>query len=68
MLSPYLFNVYVDELSEELNKCNVGCNLKLMVINYKLLIITFFKCFLACPNMKAPATYAHFLTFNAASL
>ena len=27
ILSPYLFNVYVDELSEELNKCNVGCNL-----------------------------------------
>ena len=24
ILSPYLFNVYVDELSEELNKCNVG--------------------------------------------
>ena len=38
------------------------------LLNYKLLIITFFKCFLACPNMKAPATYAHFLTFNAASL
>ena len=27
ILSPYLFNVHVDELSEELNKCNVGCNL-----------------------------------------
>ena len=40
----------------------------LPLLNYKFLIITFFKCFLACPNMKAPATYAHFLTFNAASL
>ena len=27
VLSPYLFNVYVDGLSEELKKCNVGCNL-----------------------------------------
>ena len=36
--------------------------------NYKFLIITFLKCFLACPNMKALVTYAHFLTFNAANL
>ena len=28
----------------------------------------FFKCFLACPNMKALVTYAHFLTFNVANL
>ena len=34
ILSPYLFNVYVDELSEELNKCNVGCNLNGMLINH----------------------------------
>ena len=27
ILAPYLFNVYVDELSGKLNKCNVGCNL-----------------------------------------
>ena len=27
ILSPYLFSVYADELSEELKKCNVGCNL-----------------------------------------
>ena len=40
----------------------------LPLLYYKLLIITFFKCFLACPNMKPPATHAHFLTFNAASL
>ena len=32
----------------------------LPLLNYKLLIITFFKCFLACPNMKALVTYAHF--------
>ena len=25
ILSPYLFNVYIDELSERLNKMNVGC-------------------------------------------
>ena len=34
ILSPYLFNVYVDELSEELNKCNVGCNLNGLLINH----------------------------------
>ena len=25
ILSPHLFNVYVNDLSEELNKCNTGC-------------------------------------------
>ena len=40
----------------------------LPLLNYKLLIIAFFKCFLACPNMKALVTYAHFLTFNVANL
>ena len=34
ILSPYLFNVYVDELSEELNKCNVGGNLNGHLINH----------------------------------
>ena len=34
ILSPYLYNVYVDELSEELNKCNVGCNLNGHLINH----------------------------------
>ena len=34
ILSPYLFNVYVDELSEEVNKCNVGCNLNGLLINH----------------------------------
>ena len=33
IISPYLFNVYVDELSEELNKCNIGCNLNGHLIN-----------------------------------
>ena len=37
----------------------------LPLLNNKLLIITCFKCVLACPNMKAPA---HFLTCNAANL
>ena len=45
-----------------------GITKNLPLLNYKLLIITFFKCFLACPNMKALVTYAHFLTFNAANL
>ena len=26
ILSPYLFNVYVDKLSEQLKLCNVDCN------------------------------------------
>ena len=34
ILSPYLFNVYVDDLSEELNKCNVGCNLNGHLFNH----------------------------------
>ncbi len=34
ILSPYLFNVYVDEMSEELKKCNVGCNLNGHLINH----------------------------------
>ena len=34
ILSPYIFNVYVDELSEELKKCNVGCNLNGHLINH----------------------------------
>ena len=41
---------------------------KIPLLNYKLLIIIFFKYLLACPNMKAPVTYAHLLTFNAANL
>ena len=34
ILSPYHFNIYVDELSEELKKCNVGCNLNGHLINH----------------------------------
>ena len=34
ILSPYLFNVYVDDLSEELNKYNVGCSLNGHLINH----------------------------------
>ena len=34
ILSPYLFNAYVDELSEELKKCNVGCNQNGHLINH----------------------------------
>ena len=31
---PLTFSMYVDELSEELNKCNVGCNLNGLLINH----------------------------------
>ena len=35
ILSTYLFDVYyVDELSEKLKKCNVGCNLNGHLINH----------------------------------
>ena len=34
ILSPYLFNVYEVELSEELKKGNVGCNLNGHLINH----------------------------------
>ena len=30
----YIIYIYVDELSEELNKCNVGCNLNGLLINH----------------------------------
>ena len=31
---PLTFSMYVDELSEELKKCNVGCNLNGHLINH----------------------------------
>ena len=34
ILSPYLFNVYVDELSEQLKMCNVGCSMNGHLINH----------------------------------
>ena len=34
ILSPYLFNVYVDGLSEQLKLCNVGCNVNGHLINH----------------------------------
>ena len=34
ILSPYLFNVYVDELSEQLKLCNVGCNVNGHLISH----------------------------------
>ena len=33
-LSSYLFNVYVDKLSEQLKLCNVGCNVNGHLINH----------------------------------
>ena len=33
-ITPYFFNVYVDELSEDLKKCNIGCNLNGNLINH----------------------------------
>ena len=40
-----------------------GTTTNLPLLNYKFLIITFFKCFLACPNMKAPCSYLAMHTF-----
>ena len=34
ILSPYLFNVLVVELSEQLKLCNVGCNVNEHLINH----------------------------------
>ena len=34
VLYPYLFNVYVDELSEQLKMCNVGCSMNGHLINH----------------------------------
>ena len=36
ILSPYLFNVYVDELSEQLKMCNVGCSMNGHLINHTM--------------------------------
>ena len=33
-MSPYLFNVYVDNLSSMLNKCNVGCYFGGLLVNH----------------------------------
>ena len=34
ILYPYLFNVYVDELSEQIKMCNVGCSMNGHLINH----------------------------------
>ena len=34
ILSPYLFNVYAEELSEQLKLCNVDCNVNGHLINH----------------------------------
>ena len=34
ILSPYLFNIFVDELCEKLKKCDDGCNLNVRLINH----------------------------------
>ncbi len=34
ILSPMLFNIYVDDLSTALNKCNVGCYFNAIVLNH----------------------------------
>ena len=61
-----LFRTYCSPMYIQHNSCGITKNLPL--INFKLLIIILFKCFLACPNIKPPATYGHFLTFHAANL
>ena len=34
MLSPYLFNVYVDRISNSLNELNIGCNIDSFLLNH----------------------------------
>ena len=34
ILSPYLFNVYMDDLSESLNKCRTGCVIGEIILNH----------------------------------
>jgi hypothetical protein len=34
ILSPYLFNVYMDDLSHELNACKIGCMTGDIIINH----------------------------------
>ena len=34
ILSPYLFNIYVDDLSVELDACKVGCSVDGLLINH----------------------------------
>ena len=34
LLSPYLFNIYVDDLSVTLNACHVGCCVGNVIINH----------------------------------
>ena len=34
ILSPYLFNIYMDDLSARLNRCNVGCLVNSMIFNH----------------------------------
>lgn len=34
ILSPYLFNVYVDQLSEQLKTCKIGCSMNDFLINH----------------------------------
>ena len=34
IMSPILFNIYMDELNCELNRCNIGCSLNGTLINH----------------------------------
>ena len=34
ILSPLFFNIYIDDLSEQLNALNIGCIAKTMLINH----------------------------------
>ena len=36
VLSPYLFNMYINKLSVELNKCSIGCLLDQVYVNHLL--------------------------------
>ena len=38
ILSPFLFNLYMDELSCRLNKCNIGCMCGDLRVNHLMLM------------------------------
>ncbi len=53
IFSPYLFNVYMDDLSNELNACNIGCVSDNIIINHLMYADDLV---LLCPYIKGVAT------------
>ncbi len=53
ILLPYLFNVYMDDLSNELNACKIGCLYVNIIINHLMYADDLV---LLCPYSKGLAT------------